>query len=411
MVQLERRGIRVLPCALVRPKPDDPVHPEARAFLERVVYRPRAGLAGMTRDWLKVGLWRPKGAASGTVLALAHALRRPRCAREMIVGLAAACHFAPALRREGIQHIHAQFGSQPATVGMLLAEIAGLSLSVSLHARDIFTTESILLTRKLHEAEFATTCTQFALDRLIATQPAAVHGRLHLVRHGIDVARLTRDYGPSREPVIAVVGRLVEKKGHRVLLRAVQMLRHRRGRLLLAIAGDGPLRTELESMAEGLGIAAVVRFCGTLAEDQVQELLAVSRVLVVPSVVAADGDRDGLPNVILEAAATGTPIVASNISAIPEFVAHGETGWLVPPDEPRKLADAIAAVLDDPAGAAQRAQAAKRRVAAEYDASRNVQALEALFRETLTRRLDDDRKAARPPPPQRRRPAQTRKQG
>jgi glycosyltransferase involved in cell wall biosynthesis len=383
MAQLERRGVRILPCALVRPEVGAPIHQEAEAFLARTVYRPARPQVG---DWLRACVRWPKGGASGTVLAIAHSLRRPGHAREMAGSLAAASHFAPAIQAAGVQHLHAQFGSMPATIGLMLAEITGLSLSLSLHARDIFTDESILLRQKLLESEFATTCTKFARDRLLATQPAALHGRLHLVRHGIDITRTTRTHRPAREPIITIVGRLVEKKGHRVLLRAMQMLRRRRTDLMLAVAGDGPLRGELESLAESLGIAPLVNFCGTLAQEQIEELLAASRVLVAPSVVAADGDRDGLPNVILEAALIGTPIVASEVSAIPEFVVNRETGLLVPPDEPRRLADAISAVLEDPAAAHHRAEEARRRVTAEYDISRNVQALEALLRETVTRR-------------------------
>ena len=396
MAHLDRRGVRILPCALARPSPAAPVHPEAEPFLLRVIYRPAPTSLQPLRDWLRVCLRWPKGGASGTMLALAHSLRRPGYAREMTLALGAASHFAQALRGQGVQHIHAHFGSLPATVGLIMAEISGLPFSLSLHARDVFTNESILLRQKLLESEFATTCTKFARDRLLSTQPATVHGRLHLVRHGLDITEFTREHRPASEPIIAMVGRLVEKKGHRVLLRAVQMLRRRRASLLVAIAGDGPLRSELESLAESLGISALVRFCGTLPGDQVQELLAASRVLAVPSIVASDGDRDGLPNVILEAAAIGTPIVASEMSGIPEFVVNRETGLLVPPDEPRRLADALAAILENPSAAQGMAQAARRRVVAEYDVSRNVETLEALFRETIARRLDERRDATPP---------------
>lgn len=391
MAELERRGVYIIPFALARPDRDMAVHSEAKLFVPRAVYRPPVSSAQPLRDWAGALARWPKGAASGMVFGFAHALRWPVCAREMVIGLAAANHFARVLKGQRIQHIHAHFGSLPATVGLLLAEITGLSFSLSLHARDVFTRESLLLTRKVAEAEFATTCTQAALDRLLAALPAALHGRLHLVRHGIDITQLTLRHRPAREVIIAMIGRLVEKKGHRVLLSAVQMLRRRRPDVLVAIAGDGPLRSQLESLAESLGISAIVRFCGTLTEHQVQELLAASRVLVVPSVVAADGDRDGLPNVILEAAAIGTPIVASDISGIPEFVTNGETGLLVPPGDPRRLADAIDRVLAEPEAAHAMSQAARRRVMLEYDISRNVQPLEALFRETIGRRLNEHR--------------------
>ena len=183
-----------------------------------------------------------------------------------------------------------------------------------------------------------------------------------------------------------MVGRLVEKKGHEVLLRAVATLRRARGRFRVAIAGDGPLLAPMESLARRLGITPIVTFCGSLSHEEVKELLAVARALVVPSVIASDSDRDGLPNVILEAAAMGCPVIASDLSAIPEFVTHRGTGLLVPPEDPRALADALREVLDDPSTAAARAGHARRRVIAEFDVARNVMPLEALFRETLERR-------------------------
>ncbi|MGQ9731691.1 MAG: glycosyltransferase [Candidatus Zipacnadales bacterium] len=395
MTQLEKQGLGIWPCALLPIHENDPIHRDAEPFLNRVVYRPPPGSAQSLTSWLAYCVRHPKGGVSSAVFALTHALRWPNCMREMASSLTAAGHFARVVDELGIQHIHAQFGSRPATVGMLLAEMTGLSYSLSLHARDLFTSESTLLTQKLREAEFATVCTRFAYDRLIATQPAAVHGRIHLVRHGLNLTRFSMRHQPSPQPIIAVIGRLVEKKGHKVLLRALQLLRYQQGQLLVAIAGDGPLWDDLENMAEMLGVSRLVTFCGMLTEDEVQELLTRSRALVVPSVVAADGDRDGLPNVILEAAAIGTPIIASNISAIPEFVEHGKTGLLVPPDEPKPLADAISAILQDPVGASRLAHEARKRVMAEYDIHRNALALEALFRETIARRYDGGEAARR----------------
>lgn len=386
MVRLERRGIRILPCALVGPG-DEPIHEQAEPFRKRVVYRPPPGSAISAYDWSAACANWPKGGPSATLFSIGHAIRNPSAARELFPSLAAACHFARAVREAKVQHLHAQFGSMPATVGLLLAEITGLPLSLSLHARDIFTDESILLSTKLTEAEFATVCTQHGRDRLIRTQPAATHARIHLVRHGIEIAEFTPPARrPAREAIVAAVGRLVEKKGHEVLLRAVAELRRARGRFRVAIAGEGPLRGELESLAARLGVGPLVTFCGALTHNEVKELLAVAAMLVVPSVIASDGDRDGLPNVTLEAAAMGVPIVASDLSAIPEFVTHLETGLLVAPGESRELARAMREVLDDPASAEARAARARRRVVADFDITRNVAALEALFRETSDRR-------------------------
>jgi len=228
------------------------------------------------------------------------------------------------------------------------------------------------------------------------------------VRHGVDLLQFGAVKNrPARDPIVAVVGRLVEKKGHRVLLRAAQMLRRSRGNFTVAVAGDGPMLTELESLAESLGIRHMVTFCGALSQSEIMELLSVARVLVVPSVVAGDGDRDGLPNVILEAAAVGTPIVATHVSAIPEFVDHRNTGLIVEPDNPRELADTLKAVLEDPHGAAAMGERARAKVIREYDVTRNVPALEALFRETHARgaRGGDGKPAAEPKRRQRNAPS------
>ena len=132
MTQLAARGFEIYPCALVRPGNHDPIHAKAEPFMERLSYRSAPGSAASAWDWLATCATSPKGGASATLVSLLHSLRAPSHSKELLGSLAAACRFARALRGQKIDHIHAQFGSMPATVGMLLAEITGLTFSISL---------------------------------------------------------------------------------------------------------------------------------------------------------------------------------------------------------------------------------------------------------------------------------------
>jgi len=290
--------------------------------------------------------------------------------------------------------VHAQFASVTATVAWMLAELVGLSLSISCHARDIWTSEASLLPEKLRESEFVTVCTQAGYDRLQGAYPLAVGPKLHLVRHGVDVTEFHPSARqPQEPPLVLAVGRLVEKKGFDVLLRAAAELRERRLEFGLSIAGEGPLRPRLEAMVADLGLAGTVALEGALPMEEVRALYGRAAVFVAPSVVAGDGDRDGLPNVLLEAGAMGLPIVAAATSAIPELIVDGETGLLVEPRNVSQLADRIAQVLADPALAASLGTAARAAVAAAYVLDRNAALLEALFRQVAS-----PRSAVTPPP-------------
>jgi len=384
MLAVEGLGFRVIPLALSKPQ-HEVVHRQARELAE-VTIRRAAPLSGRSLLAQFAALVRyPIGYLSAAALLLRFALQQPRHTRELVSSLLTAGYFAVRMPRQ-VRHIHCQFGSMPATVGMLLAEIVGLGYSVSFHARDIFTREAILVAEKIAEAEFVTVCTDYGLNKLLRQYQLVASDKIYLVYHGVDTSifRPVPLRAPGR-PSLLSVGRLVEKKGFPILLRACALLRQRGVDLRLRIVGEGPDQVDLQRQATGLGLAEYVEFVGILSLERVIQFYAEADVFVLASVVAEDGDRDGLPNVLVEALAMGIPTVASDLSAIPELIEHEKTGLLAKPGDPEDLADKLERAIYDEELRDRLAAQGREKVLREFDAQRNVQVLGALFREAMRR--------------------------
>lgn len=379
MLELERRGFALAPLAL-RPR-GERVHADAEALAAKTLYRSRA-LSGRCLWRQLVAMVRyPLGYASGLALAARNGLRQPRAARDLVVGLLAAGDFAAQLkRRQRVEHIHAQFCGTPATTGMLLAEMLNVTFSIAGHARDIFTNESVLLDEKLAEAEFVVVCTRHGQERLQRAHRIAAQDKVHLVHHGLDLSRFVP---PLQRPAgvrkVLSVGRLVEKKGFSILLRAAALARSRGAEFELHLVGEGPERDDLERLASGLGLRDAVVFRGELTQEELRELYTEASVFALASVVTADGDRDGIPNVLIEALAMGVPTVATATGGIPELVEDEVTGLLAQPGDAQDLSERLERALYDEELRDRVRVAGRERVALEFDVSRNTEALAALL--------------------------------
>lgn len=282
------------------------------------------------------------------------------------------------LRDDGVAHLHAHFISTPADVGELVARLTGVPFSISAHAKDIYLSDPADLRRKLAAARFTVTCTEDNRRTLAAIAPGA---RIRRMYHGIDLGafhpRLRR--ATSGPPLVLAVGRLRPKKGLDTLIDACHRLRARGAQFRCEIVGYGEERERLLAQIERAGLADRIVLPGKLMREQVIERYAAAAVFVQPSRVAADGDRDGIPNVLLEAMAMALPVVASRVAGIPELVADAHNGLLVEPDQPRALADAIEWLLQDPVRAARLGHAARARVSDAFDNDRNLHVLTDLL--------------------------------
>lgn len=295
----------------------------------------------------------------------------------------AAVQVAAAVRRDGLQHLHAHFGSVATAVARLAARLTGIGYSFTAHAKDIFheDVDRSALSDRLRDASAVVTVSDYNLDHLRDEHGTAAD-RVVRLYNSVDLERFP--YQPKGEhaatPRLAAVGRLVEKKGFADLLRATSLLTEAGREVHVDLVGAGPEEARLRRLVGELGLTAQVTLHGALPQSRVHEVVAAAEVLVAPCIVGADGNRDGLPTVLLEGLALGTPTVATPVTGIPELVRHGETGLLVPESSPAELAAAVLRILDDREGAARRAFAARRLLEAEFDIRQHARELHEIFR-------------------------------
>jgi glycosyltransferase involved in cell wall biosynthesis len=200
------------------------------------------------------------------------------------------------------------------------------------------------------------------------------------VYNGVSLAPVAGPRPPARPPFhLLALGRLVPKKGFAVLLTACRDLAAQGVEVRLTLAGDGPERGKIRELIDREGLAHRVSLPGAVPHREVARLMAAADLLVMPSLIAPSGDRDGIPNVILEALLCEVPVVASAVSGIPEVIQDGDTGWLTTPGDPEALARAVAAALADPQEARRRAERGRALVAREFDSERNYARLKARF--------------------------------
>jgi glycosyltransferase involved in cell wall biosynthesis len=280
--------------------------------------------------------------------------------------------------------LHAHFLHTPASVARYAAMITGLPWSFSAHAKDIWTTPDWEKREKLRHARWGVTCTAAGAAHLRALAPEA---DLELVYHGLDLSRFpppqhrapARDGAQLEEPIrLLSVGRMVEKKGTDVLIEALARLpAHLQWRL--DHVGGGPLSAAMKRLAERRGIAARIHWHGPMSQDEVLERYRAADLFVLASRIAADGDRDGLPNVLMEAQSQGLAVIASDLPAIGELVADGATGRLVPPEDPEALARAMAELIGDRGLRARLGAAGQERARGQFSMAAGIDRLAARF--------------------------------
>jgi glycosyltransferase involved in cell wall biosynthesis len=285
------------------------------------------------------------------------------------------------VRRCGLGHLHAPFASDAATVARLAARFAGVPYSFTARAKDIFhdSARPDDLRKKLRDAAGVVTVSDYHLDYLRRTfGPLAAHVRR--VYNGLDLDEFPYESPRARPARVVAVGRLVEKKGFADLIDACALLARRGRPFACRIIGTGALEGELRARIGGLGLQAQVELVGPRPQNEIIEEMRGAAALAAPCVVCPDGDRDGLPNVIQEALALGTPVVSTDVTGIPEVVRDGQTGLLVPQHDPAALAAALERLLTDPELRVELAARARRFMEAEFNIHHNTARRRALFR-------------------------------
>jgi glycosyltransferase involved in cell wall biosynthesis len=371
LLDFEQRGLRLRVVALRRP--DEIVQQQAQDNLRAPVEYLDDGTLWSRRLAVRTAhaaLLLRRGASYFD--ALADVLRSPDFSRSALAGSALLAH---RLLRLGSPPLYVHFAHKPGTCGRFAARLAGVPYALSAHAKDVWLTPPRELTAKVSDATVVLTCTEEARTYMHGLVGGAT--QVHRIYHGVEVPRNLPMIDRSGTPVVLVVARLVEKKGVDLVIRAAAELRARGVDFVVRIAGEGPEWARLQRLAHELGVADRVTFLGPLMESEVRTEYGGATVFALPCRLLPNGDRDGLPNVLLEAMAHRVPVVSTTLAGVREAVVDGESGLLIAPGDEVGLADTLERLFSDGALRTRLGATARRRVGERFDRRANLPAVHA----------------------------------
>ena len=377
--------------SILPPTRDTGIQDQARALLQEVVVLPQPGLDSLGGFLADLGYCLHFGPFT-TLRELTRVLIRPGRGSRRRLFLAVS--LAAQLHKDRVTHVHAAGAHIPASVVRVACRILGIPWSMGVHSKDIHLADPTSLAGKLADAMFTTVSTRFdceILEEIGAFRPEdSARPSIHICYRGVDTEFFTARVVSSEKhpvsvdaPVILSVGHLVARKGFDTLLQAAGLLRDRWLSYRLEIVGEGPLRKELEDQIRSLGLDEWVRLRGVLSPDEIRRAYGKAVCVALASRIARDGDRDGIPNTLAEAMATGVPVVSTRLPSIEELVKDDETGLLVPPDNPRALAHALERILRDPSLAHRLGRAGQDWIRRNYDSTELGQRLVRRLERTL----------------------------
>lgn len=379
--ELERQGQPVVLIPMIQEHPEV-VHEEARRWEDRAVATPfmsGAVLRAFGRAWAR----KPLRMFHILFWIIRKSLLHPRILVKSLALFPKSVYLASLVRRMSIRHLHAHFATHPTTMAFIIASLTRISFSFTVHAHDIFV-DRTLLREKIRAATFIRSISKFNKAFLENLYPRAGAGKIHVVRVGIEPERYrTEDDRPSWSGAVRLlcIAAMKPYKGVPFLIEAADILRHEGIEFRLEIIGSGPLMSRVAHSVTAIDLEDRVRLCGTLPQDQVAEKIRDADIFVLPSIIAADGQMEGIPVALMEAMAAGKPVVSTSISGIPELVEHGSSGLLVDPANPRQLADALRRLIEDGELRERFAQKGREKVESDFD-------LRKVVRELIVR-LDD----------------------
>jgi glycosyltransferase involved in cell wall biosynthesis len=288
--------------------------------------------------------------------------------------------WAHALQRRGVRHLHAHWATEAASVAMIFAWLTGLPFSFTAHAYDIYL-QPQFLKRKLAEARFAVTVSAYNKQYLLDHYGAEFERKLHVIYPLIDLDQFPPRAAPPGNGRLSIVatGRLTEYKGFGYLVEACRILKERGVKLICQIVGEGEDREALEYTIARDGLHDSVKLLGSIPYQAVPPLLEQATAFALPCVIASNGDRDGMPLVLIEAMARGVPVVSSDVIGLREVVRDG-VGLLVPPHDASALADALLQIAQaGPEAQQAMGRAGRQIVERELAAEVGAMKLAALF--------------------------------
>jgi glycosyltransferase involved in cell wall biosynthesis len=294
-------------------------------------------------------------------------------AHESVLDVYCGVRLATEAERRGLTHLHAHFASSAACVARIASRLTGIPYSITAHAKDIFH-DSVCeedLANKIHDSAFTLTVSDYNLAHLERRFPLCA-GRLVRLYNGMHLDAFPFQKPTERPKRIVAVGRFVEKKGFADLIDACAILRERHVAFECLVIGSGELETSLRDQIRQRRLSQYVQMTGPCPQREVKRLIHESAVMAAPCVLGADGNRDGLPTVLLESMALGTPCVSTDVTGIPEVIRNEVTGLMVEQHSPADLADALQRLLSDSELRVSLATAARSLIECQFDATANA---------------------------------------
>lgn len=379
--ELERQGQPVLVVPLLRSQ-QKIVHEEAKPWVKRALYMPLLSPAILLSN-VKALVRGPRRYLHLLWTLITGTILRPSTLIRTMTLFPKSVHLAMCLPQRGIRHVHAHFASHATTMAFIIASLSEITYSFTVHGPDVFV-HRMLLREKIAGARFIRSISMFNKAFLCGLFPVASHGKIAVVHSGVNpevYERAASEAAPSprRKLRLLSVAALTPYRGFPFLVDACARLVRSGAEIECRIVGAGPLREATEQWIAQHGLSEAVKLVGVLPQHEVARLMGEADVFVLPSVIAVDGQMDGIPVSLMEAMAAGKPVIASTISGIPELVKDNVNGILVDAAYAGRLADAVQRLYGDPLLRERLGRAGQLKVRQEFDLRRNAEALVALF--------------------------------
>jgi glycosyltransferase involved in cell wall biosynthesis len=376
ILELEKKGVSVLPLSVHRPS-----HPtreeEIKAIQDKTIYIYDQGLGRFILSFLCYFFTSPLCFIETFFMAVSDAVKVGlfnKTAAGVFYRLMAGAKVAQIMKQHKCEHLHVHFAHVPTDIAMYASAFSGIPFSFMAHANDLFE-RGWLLKEKVGRSKFTATISEFNKSFLV--RHGAAEEKIVIIRCGID----SRTFKPRDATSITLplklgsLGRMVEKKGFDVLIHACSALKEKNILFNLELAGDGPLRHDLEELMVSFGLEKEITFRGSLPHNEVPIWVRGLDVFVLPCQRDGNGDMDGIPVVLMEAMLSGVPVISTKLSGIPELVEDDITGLLAEPGDPASLAQCIEKIIAETTLVPELIRNAIVKVQSEFNLGKNIDKL------------------------------------
>ena len=375
---LERRGVSVARFS-VRPAKSGLVADEDRAEAARTRTIVGAGAGSLLAAFGRSLGFGPLRSLAALVAGVRMGWRSEAGLLRHLIYWVEALVLADWLRRDGLVHVHAHFGTNSATVAMLAARVAQAGFSMTVHGPEEFDKPGLIaLADKIRAARFVVAVSSYGASQLRRLTPPAEWDRIRIVRCGVESAFHEGEGASPEAGRFSCVGRLSAQKGQVTLVEAAAILKREGRKCFISLVGDGEMRKDIEDAAARLGVSDCISFAGWRTPAEVRRDIESSRAFVLPSYA------EGLPVSIMEAFSLERPVISTYVAGIPELVSPGENGWLAPAGDAEALARAMTEALSlDEASIRRMGANGKARILALHDIDRIAATLKSHFEDAL----------------------------